>query len=438
MLQTSMSLGTLSGTVISSAADVIGRRMPLLLSYFGLGVFGIAASQAPTANFLFTMRFLMGIVMSLGQAPSRMLLCEFTPTKWQVSLGAGTQVAFIIGTILMLYIVARADPTLEHLKWRSLMVVATVPAIFFFVGAYFFVPESPVFLAKQRSRESRQLTTDTLRKLQKMNSSEPVDLDYSSPEESSEEHEKQAETFGKFGQVFSGKYRRTTLTFGLASVCQALFVVTAGFVAPQILGEASQLQPAYQLILSNCVGLVLATVSGKIGNSLSRAAAMGLSLSVMAACMITFAVIGSMPRPRPLVYSLAFQLSTFLPALCLQLGILIIYQVGAEHYPTNMASTGLSVIFALNKGTSIVGPILFENLRWATGGRWDIWYYLVAVVDILGAVAVLNWHIQQKKDTEEKPVETTSFGGLAWRERRRSSIGAMGADYGALGAIGGD
>merc|ERR1712216_293970 len=87
-----------------------------------------------------------------------------------------------------------------------------------------------------------------------------------------------------------------------------------------------------------------------------------------------FGFVGTMPIPRAPLWEVAFQLSNFAPGLGLQLVYVVVFQIGKEEYPTNLASTGTSVILGINRLGCIFLPLLFENIRDAVG-RWDVWFY---------------------------------------------------------------
>lgn len=420
LLVSVVALGTTVGNFAGYLGDRYGRRRLVVVGFGFLALFGFTAAHAPSIAIFLLARFMLGFSMVIGQSPAEMLIREYSPHAWQVPLGAGTLAGMQAGALTMLVLVSLEDPSLEHLNWRWLMQLASVVAALFFILAFTFLPESPVFLASSSKRGAKAEALEALDAIRRLNSREHVSIEFASETNEESEPEESTESgrtmLQQFARTFSVKHFATTMTFCIAQTAQAVAMMTQSFVVPQVLGTTSTLEPAYQLIFTNVFSGVMVIFSTGIANRLARANAMSIGLWFIAASLAAFAFVGTLPRPRPLFWEVIFQVSNAMPVLGIQVCFLVTRQVVKEQYPSNLASTALSVMMGINRSVMIIVPILFEHLRAAAGGDWEFWFYGAASWALVSSVIVLAWGVRQedypRNDAIADGTEAVEYGTL--------------------------
>ena len=143
--------GILSGT----AADKIGRKLPLMVSIIWFTLFAFLSGFSRSYAMLFALRALFGIGMGGEWAAGTPLALEHWPARSRGLASGMLQGGFFWGYLLAaiafqtIYPIFSAAP---HLGWRVMFWIAILPAVvtlWILAG----VPESPVWLEhQQRSR----------------------------------------------------------------------------------------------------------------------------------------------------------------------------------------------------------------------------------------------------------------------------------------------
>ncbi len=155
-------IGCLIGALMSGyLSDRFGRKLPLILAalLFSLSAIGTGAVDMFTPFIMY--RLLGGLAIGIASATSPMYIAEVSPARIRGRLVALNQLAIVIGILaaqIVNYLIAEKVPdaaTDEFIRqswngrmgWRWMFWAETVPALSFFILA-FFIPESPRFLAK--------------------------------------------------------------------------------------------------------------------------------------------------------------------------------------------------------------------------------------------------------------------------------------------------
>ncbi len=155
-------IGCLFGALSSGyISDRLGRKVPLILAaaLFTLSAIGTGASDHFTLFIIY--RLLGGLGIGIASAVSPMYIAEIAPAHLRGRLVAVNQLTIVIGILaaqVINYLIAEKVPegaTNEMIVqswngqwgWRWMFWAETVPAVSFFILA-FFIPESPRFLAK--------------------------------------------------------------------------------------------------------------------------------------------------------------------------------------------------------------------------------------------------------------------------------------------------
>lgn len=150
-------IGMLIGAfVFGRLADRIGRRPVLLAAVLIDAIAGVASAFAPDLQWLLVLRFLTGLGVGGTLPVDYTMLAEFLPSskrgRWLVLM----ETFWAVGTIF-LAVLALAAATMGDDAWRVIFFVTGVPAL---IGVVlrFYIPESPMYLAKSgRTEEARSV-----------------------------------------------------------------------------------------------------------------------------------------------------------------------------------------------------------------------------------------------------------------------------------------
>jgi sugar porter (SP) family MFS transporter len=161
-------IGCLFGALFSGyLSDRFGRKVPLIFaaSLFTMSAIGTGAASMFAPFILY--RLFGGLAIGIASATSPMYIAEVSPAPIRGRLVAVNQLTIVIGILasqIINYLIAEKVPdgaTDEFIRqswngqmgWRWMFWAETVPAVSFFILA-FFIPESPRFLAKSGKTEA--------------------------------------------------------------------------------------------------------------------------------------------------------------------------------------------------------------------------------------------------------------------------------------------
>ncbi len=161
-------IGCLFGALFSGyLSDRFGRKVPLIFaaSLFTLSAIGTGASSVFTLFIAY--RLLGGLAIGIASATSPMYIAEISPASIRGRLVAVNQLTIVIGILaaqIINFLIAEKVPDGAsddfirqswngQMGWRWMFWAETVPAVSFFILA-FFIPESPRFLAKSGKTEA--------------------------------------------------------------------------------------------------------------------------------------------------------------------------------------------------------------------------------------------------------------------------------------------
>lgn len=161
-------VGCLFGAIISGyLTDRLGRKIPLIIAaaLFTISAIGTGAVSLFTPFIVY--RLIGGLGIGLASAISPMYIAEISPAPMRGRLVSINQLTIVIGILsaqIINYLIAEKIPESAaeaeivqswngQMGWRWMFWAETVPALAFFVLA-FFIPESPRFLAKSGKSEA--------------------------------------------------------------------------------------------------------------------------------------------------------------------------------------------------------------------------------------------------------------------------------------------
>ena len=149
----------LGGIAAGTAADKIGRKLPLMVSILWFSLFAFLSGFSRSYAMLFALRALFGIGMGGEWAAGTPLALEHWPARSRGVVSGMLQGGWFWGYLLaavafqFIYPIFSAMP---HLGWRVMFWIAIVPALFT-VWILAGVSESPVWLEHHRAVRTAQL-----------------------------------------------------------------------------------------------------------------------------------------------------------------------------------------------------------------------------------------------------------------------------------------
>ena len=360
-----MMIGALS---IGTLADVIGRRMCILLSVVGFSVFTALLAVAPTPEVFGVLRFLAGLGLGGLIPTAATLVSEYARTRRGSSSITFMMTGYHVGGVLTALL---AIPILPLLGWRVMFVIGALPALVLVPLMMKNLPESPSFLVASGRREEAEGLADrygiTL---------EPEEV----REVAAEERASEGTGLGAVKTLFSSGYVLGTLAFSVASFMGLLLVYGLNQWLPTIMrdaGYALGAALAFLLVLNlgAVAGLLLAgPVADRYGSKVACAGWFALAA--------VFLFLLSVQMPLALTY-----LAVFVTGFFVFSAQVLLYAYVSRHYPTSGRGTALGWAAGIGRIGAICGPLL-GGLLLGAGLAVPWGFYAFALVGLLGSIFV--------------------------------------------------
>eukprot|EP00747_Dinoflagellata_sp_TGD_P117156 gnl/TRDRNA2_/TRDRNA2_172545_c2_seq3.p1 gnl/TRDRNA2_/TRDRNA2_172545_c2~~gnl/TRDRNA2_/TRDRNA2_172545_c2_seq3.p1 ORF type:complete len:485 (+),score=46.52 gnl/TRDRNA2_/TRDRNA2_172545_c2_seq3:73-1527(+) len=367
----------LSGTL----GDYSGRRLPALVAYIGIFIFGTACALSQDFITMCLLRFCLGISFGVGQPAINVLCAEITPSKYRLIMNCGCQALFAVGEIYSACLVYLDDPYMRDLNWRMLLVWAAVPPAVLFVLAYFFLYQSPVYQAAQGDYEGAK---QILMAMREVNGKRDVPVEFRPllpPNDQSDPH-------GQWQQlkiVYGPDMLYSTLVTKYS--CFSLNFVFYGtlFAFPQVVTQVDMgVPPATSLILGALWEFPGFMLAAACCHFCRRILSMICVYAMMAVALIAFTVGANLQgRHESSVYLLQGGFAGI--KVLVNILFVVVYVYASEIFPVSARTTGNSVCLAGGRVGSFLAPFAFEMITAATG-RFDVFFYLLAAVSVLNCL----------------------------------------------------
>jgi SHS family lactate transporter-like MFS transporter len=146
------------GALAGTAADRWGRKLPLMLSILWFSLFAALSGFSTSYGMLFALRALFGIGMGGEWAAGMPLVLEHWPPHLRGTASGLLQGGFSWGYILSAIVFTYVYPLFRDagdLAWRAMFWIGIIPALLV-LWIRRSVPESPVWLERQRHLKERQ------------------------------------------------------------------------------------------------------------------------------------------------------------------------------------------------------------------------------------------------------------------------------------------
>ena len=378
-------LGQFAGAlVVGALSERIGRRAAFAGCLIGFGVLSLLAALSWSSTSLLVFRLLQGIGLGAEVPVAATLMNEYLGTRTRGRVGLFYQSLFGWGLfaapLVALLLVGAVGP---ETGWRYLFAVGALPAL---VGLYAWVklPESARWLAgKGRITEAETLVgqVEAAARNRGVALAEPVAV----PEPASRDF--------RPGELFRGVYRVRTTMLWAAWFLGSFINYGCTVWLPTLFVRFGGAAPSTSLLLTALVGLLAALcvlTAGLVVDRVGRRRLLITSFAIMLVGTTIGAVgVGVFAWPT-LPVLIAAGLITG-SAASLALGPLWIYT--AELYPTRMRSWATAAASAMNRGASIISPLVIGAVISAGGGVGAIFSVLLACA-LLGAVVLATMAVE--------------------------------------------
>ncbi|HEY1821138.1 MAG TPA: sugar porter family MFS transporter [Trebonia sp.] len=336
-------------------ADVLGRRLTVLITALVFIVGVLLAAFTPTYPLLLIARFIIGLAVGSASMVVPLYIGEIVPPRMRGGLVSLNQLAITAG-ILVSYLI---DYGLSGSgNWRLMFGLATVPAVLLFVGMLF-QKESPHWLIRQgREDDARQV-------LRRVRDESDIDGEIREVREVSQRE-------GGYRDLVSPRVRPLLMVGVLLAVFQQITGInTVIYYAPTLLQGAGLGNNAALLanVVNGCVNVGMTIVAicllDKVGRRpllLSGTAGMAVGMAIVACSFL-----GGSDLKGGLAIVAIVGLLIYTGSFAIGLGP-VFWLLIAEIYPLKIRGAAMSVASMANWGANFVVTISFLTLLGAIGG----------------------------------------------------------------------
>jgi len=368
--------GVLGGTL----GDKLGRRTALLGSALVFGLITVAIAFVGDVTTLTILRLLAGIGLGGAMPNATALSSEYVPRRSRPFAVTLTIVCIPLGGFVAAWMAGRILPVYG---WRTLFIIGGVVPIVLSALLFFILPESPRFLARDRTK------WPALRALlRRIGHDVPADAEFIDAAALAGG----AKTSGSIGDLFRPAFRLDTIgLFGAFFFC--LMANYIGFQRlPRVTGDLG-FEPAFgnrALQYLNLGGVFGAIIGALIIQQLgSRVTMLGLSaLSVIVAAMMALNV----PMPGDIV--MALTMIAIIGAL-LNAVQTTMYALAAHVYPVEIRGTGVGTAVAVGRIGNVLAVYVADYALRVSGPPGYFWSWAITMAAVLVSLALVRRHIER-------------------------------------------
>jgi len=368
--------GVLGGTL----GDKLGRRTALLGSALVFGLITVAIAFVGDVTTLTILRLLAGIGLGGAMPNATALSSEYVPRRSRPFAVTLTIVCIPLGGFVAAWMAGRILPVYG---WRTLFLIGGVVPIVLSALLFFILPESPRFLARDRTK------WPALRSLlRRIGHDVPADAEFVDAAALAGG----AKTTGSIGDLFRPAFRLDTIgLFGAFFFC--LMANYIGFQRlPRVTGDLG-FEPAFgnrALQYLNLGGVFGAIIGALIIQQLgSRVTMLGLSaLSVIVAAMMALNV----PMPGDIV--MALTMIAIIGAL-LNAVQTTMYALAAHVYPVEIRGTGVGTAVAVGRIGNVLAVYVADYALRVSGPPGYFWSWAITMAAVLVSLALVRRHIER-------------------------------------------
>jgi len=419
MVVTIVFIGILVGNLISGPlGDSYGRRQLILASFVGIFAFSMTSSATVNLAGLAIVRFLVGASFGIGQPAWNTLGAEVTPAKWRIVMQAISQGFFIIGEVFSCVLLMVDDPKMKHLHWRWLLQMGAIPAAVFSFFCYFFLHQSPSYLACAHRYDEAKAVLESMRH---DNGAEGVSVDFKLPTSMNQLPARMRRNSRRLSlQSTSELGQQMRIVFSPSLWLSTLIVIYSCFVLnflyygclyafPQVLSKSGGMhEGAAMELLIGALWEVPGEALGIIfGLWMPRKLNMKVYLFLTTISVLAFGLGNAHSTTSA---SVAQTLGYYGIKCFVDIGFVVVYQYSIEIYPTQARTTGSAIAIGSGRLAGIISPLIFELI--AEHSHTSVFFYVLVVLCVINFVAIdfLKYETQGMalKDELEEDAEQTA------------------------------
>eukprot|EP00397_Hematodinium_sp_SG-2012_P037069 GEMP01040114.1.p1 GENE.GEMP01040114.1~~GEMP01040114.1.p1 ORF type:complete len:483 (+),score=89.31 GEMP01040114.1:335-1783(+) len=371
-------VGFFAGNLISGCiGDRFGRRPAILVSYLMIGLCGLLTAAAWSPAVMVTFRFFVGVGCGIGFPAVYSMMPEMCPTHVRGMLSS-VMIGFMpLGELFAASILLFVDPHLNRTQghcemgfqilgadrrcsWRTLCAYSALPSLVFFVFSYFFLSESPHFLATRGKIEDMDLVVERMKRMngraEKRGEPDPENVPLLKDDDigihkrwSINMHESRYVC----AEMLSERYFSTSMFLFFAHLTKDFGVFGLTYVFPQYFLALRQFSAGIQLTIVASLalpGVVLATILTRFEyfGHIPCIRVLAGATAVFTAGMLEFA-------PDSIGAPCAYIVKLLAMAFFIQI---VVYT--AEVFPTVFRNSAVGICVGIGRCGSISAPLLFE------------------------------------------------------------------------------
>jgi len=380
-------VGVLTGNALSGiVGDSYGRRLPILISYAFIFIFSLLSALSWDVWSLGFCRVFVGVAFGLGQPAWNTMGTEISPVDSRVLVNGVSQLLFGMGEMYSAGLVWSEDPKLQQLNWRRLLILGAIPSLIFGVLSYFFLIESPKYLASNGKAAEARAALEVIRSTN--GALVDVSLDFD-------------ETAGSTPQE-KGFWQQMAVVWGsrmwftTAVVCYSTF--TLNFIYYGGIYSFPQVLPSLDLDMSPGANLFLGaffeTPGFLLGLWIASSTTRKITLQIY--LILSFLSGGLFLYGTGLDASLsvtgekhawAIQAAFLGMKAFVNVGFIVVYLYASEVYPTIARTTGTAACLATGRLGAMACPLVYEGLAEYTGG-FHTFFVTIAALTAANSILV--------------------------------------------------
>lgn len=397
--QALIAISNFCGIAIGSIAsgpkgDSIGRRPPIVLGFVTVAIFQFLSGCVILKLWvMIPVMFCLGVSMGLGMPAFKVLSSEMVPAERRIHAGFIGDCMFVIGAVYAGFLIWVDDPTMKDMDWRWLLVVGSIPAFVAFVLAYFFLYESPFFLAMRHENDKAREVLDTLRV---RNGNPEVPTHYDAPVGNKMTPAKDT-TVGSHANEFWDNLKilfGRRLIYTTCVTCFTEFVINFEYYGSMY--AFAQVLPALKTVLSPAVSLILSLLAEVpayvlcilAGMYMNRKTSMMLTITATAITISLFAIAASYMSGDKVSgwWEVVLQSAVFGFKAVIQITWAVVRLYIVEINPTRTRTKGIALAIGLGWVGSIICILSFELMK-STFGTLSI-FWVIAGLNAANAVLI--------------------------------------------------
>jgi len=318
-----------------------------------------------------------------------------------------------VGEIFSAVWILLDDPTMQHLHWRLLLTLGSIPAVIFCILCAMYLNESPVYLAHAGRVADAQTVLEVMKR---ENDADEVPIKLSPSERAATQEDRSCRSIvmEQTSLVFGKELRLTTAIAILSCFVLNIGLSSMAYALPQLLSDIFKGSAGAELLIGSIwefPGILFGLI---MGLTIPRKRAMKVYLGLLAMALVAFPfgaqVVEHQWWSDILLYFGYYGIKCFIFTGCVT-----VYMYVVEVYPTEIRATGAAFTLGTGRIGAICGPLVYESINTHMGFQSFFWG--LALLAVVNALMVDLLRIETfgmlLKDTVQTCDEETTFDSEA-------------------------